>query len=96
MKITKSRLKEIVRKELLMELKDGEYDEKTIPHVIIDYIVDNLDSKKLEKMFDAWDFPKDTVRFNDRKILTKGQKTSMVLSTPNGDKIIEITAKLRR
>ena len=95
MKITKSRLKEIVREELLTERKD-QVNYKAMPEAIVDYIVDNLDSKKVEKHFAKWDFPKDTIRFNDRAIVTSGSKTTMVVSTPDGDKMIEITAKLRR
>ena len=95
MKITKSRLKEIIREELLTE-KKGEFDVKVMPEAIVDYIVDNLDSKKVEKHFTKWDYPKGAIRFNDRKITTSGSKTTMVVSTPDGDKMIEITAKLKR
>lgn len=96
MKITKSKLKEIIREELLTEKKEDKINYKVIPEAIVDYIVDGLDSKKVTKHFTKWDFPKDTIRFNDRAIVTSGSKTTMVVSTPDGDKMIEITAKLRR
>ena len=41
MKITKSRLKEIVREELLTEQK-GEFNYKAMADIIIDYIVDDF------------------------------------------------------
>ena len=95
MKITNSRLKEIIREELLTEQK-SEYNYKVMPDIIIDYIVDNLDSKKVEKHFTKWDFPKGTIKFNDKHITTYGNKTNMAVSTPEGIKDLEITVKLKR
>jgi hypothetical protein len=95
MKITKTRLKEIVREELMTERTD-KINYKALPEAIVDYIVDNLDSKKVEKHFTKWDFPKDTIRFNDRHITTYGNQTNIAVSTPEGMKDLEITVKLKR
>ena len=95
MKITKSELREIIREELLTERAD-QINYKAMPEAIVDYIVDNLDSKKVEKHFVKWDFPKDTIRFNDRHVTTYGNKTNIAVSTPEGMKDLEITVKLKR
>ena len=96
MKITKSRLKEIIREEILRERAEDKINYKVMPEAIIDYIVDNMDSKSVEKHFAKWDFPKDAIRFNDRHITTYGNKTNMAISTPEGMKDLEITVKLKR
>ena len=49
MKITKTELKEIIREVLMTERKD-QVNYKAMPEAIVDYIVDNLDSKKVEKV----------------------------------------------
>ena len=95
MKITKARLKEIVREELMTERTD-KINYKALPEAIVDYIVDNLDSKKVEKHFTKWDFPKGTIKFNDKHVITYGNKTNMAVSTPEGIKDLEIIVKLKR